>query len=96
MSLKKRPTGGEQPSALGALKLRVPFVHSKIEIPDILQGAILCVVPLSITALMTSVLGIPFEIRLPLYCSITYFIWCTRILVIPLLLAGLPLGFLCI
>ena len=62
MSLKKRPTGGEQPSALGALHLRVPFVHYKIEIPDILQGAILCVVPLSITALMTSVLGIPFEI----------------------------------
>ncbi|WP_323753314.1 hypothetical protein [Marinobacter sp.] len=62
MSLQKRPTGGEQPSALGALKLRVPFVHYKLELPDILQGAILCVVPLSITALMTSVLGIPFEI----------------------------------
>ncbi|MBZ0335605.1 hypothetical protein MARI_25390 [Marinobacter sp. JH2] len=62
MSLQKRPTGGEQPSTLGALKLRVPFVHYKLEIPDILQGAILCVVPLSITALMTSVLGIPFEI----------------------------------
>lgn len=62
MSLQKRQTGGEQPSALGALKFRVPFVHYKIEIPDILQGAILCVVPLSITALMTSVLGIPFEI----------------------------------
>jgi len=62
MSVQKRPTGGEQPSALGALKLRVPFVHYKLEIPDILQGAILCVVPLSITALMTSVLGIPFEI----------------------------------
>ena len=62
MSLKKRPTGGEQPSALGVLNFRVPFVHYKIEIPDILQGAILCVVPLSITALMTSVLGIPFEI----------------------------------
>ena len=62
MSLKKRSTGGEQPSALGALNLRVPFVHYKIEVPDILQGAILCVVPLSITALMTSVLGIPFEI----------------------------------
>jgi hypothetical protein len=62
MSLHKRPTGGEQPSTLGALKFRIPFVHYKVEIPDILQGAILCVVPLSITALMTSVLGIPFEI----------------------------------
>ncbi|PSL16187.1 hypothetical protein CLV44_102110 [Marinobacterium halophilum] len=62
MSLKKRPTGAEQPSMLGALKLRLPFVHYKIEIPDVLQGAILCVVPLGITALMTNVLGIPFEI----------------------------------
>ncbi|HLV77328.1 MAG TPA: hypothetical protein VKY53_05330 [Marinobacter sp.] len=62
MSSQKRPTGAEQPSALGVLKLRVPFVHYNIEIPDMLQGAILCVVPLSITALMTSVLGIPFEI----------------------------------
>lgn len=62
MSLQKRPTGAEQPSMLGALKLRVPFVHYRLEIPDILQGAILCVVPLSITALMTSLLGIPFEI----------------------------------
>lgn len=62
MSLQKRPTGGEQPSMLGNLKLRLPFIHYKLEIPDILQGAILCVVPLSITTLMTSVLGIPFEI----------------------------------
>lgn len=62
MSLKKRPTGAEQPSMLGALKFRVPLVHYKLEIPDILQGVILCVVPLGITALMTDTLGIPFEI----------------------------------
>src|SRR5699024_9375736 len=55
MSLQKRPTGGEQPSMLGNLKLRLPFIHYKLELPDILQGAILCVVPLSITTLMTSV-----------------------------------------
>lgn len=62
MSLRKRADGGEQPSTLGFLKLRIPFVHYKLELPDILQGAILCVVPLSISGLMTSVLGIPFEI----------------------------------
>jgi len=62
MSIKKRAYGGEQPSMLGALKLRLPFVHYKLEVPDILQGAILCVVPLGITAVMTQVLGIPFEI----------------------------------
>lgn len=62
MSLRKRADGGEQPSTLGFLKLRIPFVHYKLELPDILQGAILCVVPLSISGLMTSVLGIPFEV----------------------------------
>ncbi|WP_220359362.1 hypothetical protein [Alkalilimnicola ehrlichii] len=62
MSLKHRQSGAEQPYMLGPLKLRVPFVHYKIELPDILQGVILCVVPLGVTALMTQVLGIPFEI----------------------------------
>lgn len=62
MSLKQRPDGAEQPSMLGALKLRIPLVHYKLEIPDILQGVILCVVPLGITALMTDILGIPFEV----------------------------------
>lgn len=62
MSLPQREHGAEQPSALGKLKLRLPFIHYRLEIPDMLQGAILCVVPLSITAIMTSVLGIPFEI----------------------------------
>lgn len=62
MSLKKRPAGAEQPSMFGALKFRVPVLHYKLEVPDILQGAILCVVPLGITTLMTQTLGIPFEI----------------------------------
>lgn len=62
MRTLKRADGAEQPSMLGNLKLRLPFIHYKLEIPDILQGAILCVVPLGITALMTQTLGIPFEI----------------------------------
>lgn len=62
MSLQKRPDGAEQPSTLGGLKFRIPLVHYKLEIPDILQGMILCVVPLGITALMTQTLGIPFEV----------------------------------
>lgn len=62
MAIKEREYGAEQPSMLGKLKLRLPGVHYKIEMPDILQGMILCVVPLSITAVMTQVLGIPFEV----------------------------------
>lgn len=61
---KQRKDGGEQPSMLGPLKLRLPFIHYKMEFPDWLQGAILCVVPMGITAVMMDVLGIPFEIAI--------------------------------
>ncbi|MBO8171233.1 MAG: hypothetical protein H0Z33_04980 [Bacillaceae bacterium] len=61
---KEREYGAEQPSALGLLKLRLPFIHYGIEIPDWIQGAILCVVPMGITAVMMDVLGIPFELAI--------------------------------
>ncbi len=61
---KRRNEGAEQPSMLGPLKLRLPFVHYKIELPDWIQGAILCVVPMGVTAIMMDVLGIPFEIAI--------------------------------
>ncbi|MCJ8499604.1 hypothetical protein [Desulfatitalea alkaliphila] len=57
-----REFGAEQPSSAGALKLRLPFVHYRIEYQDFIQGAILSCVPLGITAAMTGVLGIPIEI----------------------------------
>ncbi|MBM7649662.1 hypothetical protein JOC78_002636 [Bacillus ectoiniformans] len=61
---RKRNDGGEQPSMLGALKFRLPFVHYKLEYPDWIQGAILCVVPMGITTVMMDVLGIPFELAI--------------------------------
>ena len=61
---KKRNNGSEHPSMLGPLKLRLPFIHYKFEYPDWIQGAILCVVPMGITAVMMDVLGIPFELAI--------------------------------
>lgn len=61
---KKRKDGDEQASSLGVFKFRLPFVHYKIEYPDWIQGAILCVVPMGITAVMMDVLGIPFELAI--------------------------------
>lgn len=62
---KNRQHGKEQPYMLGPLKVRLPFVHYKFfEYPDWIQGAILCVVPMSITAVMMDVLGIPFELAI--------------------------------
>ncbi|MBS4021609.1 MAG: hypothetical protein KGZ79_04210 [Dethiobacter sp.] len=60
----KRPYGAEQPYTGGKLKFRIPFIHYPFEFPDAVQGAILCVVPMGITAAMTEVLGIPFEIAI--------------------------------
>lgn len=62
MSIKKRADGAEQPYTGGVFRVRLPFIHYKLELPDIMQGVILCVVPLGITSLMTQVLGIPFEL----------------------------------
>lgn len=61
---KNRRDGSEQPSSAGPLRLRLPFLHYKLELPDWIQGAILSVVPMSITAIMLDVLGIPFEIAI--------------------------------
>ncbi len=54
--------GQELPYAGGPLKLRIPFVHYRIEYQDFIQGAILSCVPLGITAAMVKVLGIPIEV----------------------------------
>ncbi len=54
--------GQELPSAGGILKLRIPFVHYRIEYQDFIQGAILSCVPLGITAAMVKILGIPIEV----------------------------------
>jgi hypothetical protein len=55
-------TAKELPYAGGPLKLRIPFVHYRIEYQDFIQGAILSCVPLGITAAMVKVLDIPIEV----------------------------------
>ncbi|MEA2108216.1 MAG: hypothetical protein U9P07_02190 [Pseudomonadota bacterium] len=52
----------EQPYIGGVLKLRLPFIHYRVEYQDFIQGAILSCVPLGITAAMTKFLGIPIEV----------------------------------
>ena len=60
--------GQELPYAGGALKLRIPFIHYRIEYQDFIQGAILSCVPLGITAAMVKVLGIPIEVAVLMVC----------------------------
>lgn len=49
-------------STAGRLQLRLPFIHYRIEYQDFIQGAILCCVPLGITAAMVNILGMPLEV----------------------------------
>jgi len=60
--------GKELPYAGGPLKLRIPFVHYRIEYQDFIQGAILSCVPLGITAAMVKILGIPIEVAVLMVC----------------------------
>ncbi|WP_258000466.1 hypothetical protein [Bacillus sp. Marseille-P3661] len=71
---KKREYGKEQPYAMGPLKLRLPFIHYKFEYPDFIQGALLCIIPMSGATIMEQVLGIPFEISV-LMLAITNFLF---------------------
>ncbi len=57
-----REYGKEQPFTGGPLKIRVPFVHYRVEYQDFIQGVILSCVPLGITAAMVKFLGIPIEV----------------------------------
>ena len=49
---------------LGPFKVRLPFIHYKIELPDYLQGLLMCAVDLAAIPLMTELLGMPFEVAL--------------------------------
>jgi hypothetical protein len=59
---KNRAYGAESPYfALGPFKLRLPFLHYRFELPDYLQGLLMCAVDLAAIPLMVELLGMPFE-----------------------------------
>ncbi|MEB0141434.1 hypothetical protein QN363_20685, partial [Undibacterium sp. CCC2.1] len=49
---------------LGPFKVRLPFIHYNFEMPDYLQGLLMCAVDLAAIPLMTELLGMPFEVAL--------------------------------
>lgn len=61
--MKKRIDGEEQPYfKLGLFKLRLPFVHYKIESSEGIQGILMCATCLGAIPMLTEGLGIPFEL----------------------------------
>ena len=60
-----RIDGQEQPHIkMGIFKLRIPFVHFKPEIPELLQGFLLIAIPMSSITAHQEMLGIPFELAI--------------------------------
>lgn len=64
-SWKQRVDGEESPyTPVGPFKLRLPFIHYRFEVPDYLQGLLMCAVDLAAIPLMAELLGMPFEAAL--------------------------------
>lgn len=62
MSFYKRQDGEEQPHwAVGSMKIRIPFLHYRIEKAEFFQGLVLFTAGLSMVEIMTSFMGISFS-----------------------------------
>ncbi|CAM4336543.1 solute carrier family 23 protein [Lacicoccus alkaliphilus] len=62
MSFYKRKNGEEQPYwPLGSMKIRLPFLHYRIEKAEFFQGLVLFTAGLSMVEIMTSFMGISFS-----------------------------------
>jgi len=63
--LKKRKNGAETPYiSMGVFKIRIPFIHYPFELPDYIQGLLMCSVDLAAIPLMVELLNMPFEVAL--------------------------------
>ncbi|MDF2545326.1 MAG: hypothetical protein K0R93_224 [Anaerosolibacter sp.] len=60
-----REYGKEQPYiSLGLFKLRLPFIHYRWELPEIIQGILLVAVPMGAIPVVQETLGCSFEVAL--------------------------------
>ncbi|PKH08024.1 solute carrier family 23 protein [Moritella sp. Urea-trap-13] len=65
MQLKHRTHGHEQPYwPAGPFKIRLPFVHYRWEMPEMVQGFFMFVVGLAMIPLLETYLGMPYEAAL--------------------------------
>lgn len=61
----KREFGKPQPFIpFGPFQFRLPFIHYRFELPDFIQGLLMCAVCLGIIPVLQEYLGMPFEIAI--------------------------------
>lgn len=69
MLRRKRTDGEEQPYwPLGPFKVRLPFLHYRLEYPEFIQGLVMFVAGLSMIPVLESSLGVPFDVALAFVC----------------------------
>ena len=65
MGYKKREHGKEQPHIpFGIFKIRLPFIHYKLEKAEFIQAFIMFVVSVSIIPILQQSLGLPYEVAM--------------------------------
>lgn len=85
MSLYKRADGEEQPSwPLGPFRIRLPLIHYRLEIPEIIQGFIMFIVGLGLIPLLQEYMGLPFDIALAYAVMFQVFMLVALILGVPM------------
>lgn len=63
--VRKREEGEVQPYIpLGPFQLRLPIMHYRLEIPDYIQGLLMCAVCLGAIPMLQEYLGMPFDVAL--------------------------------
>lgn len=61
----KRKFGEKQPYIpMGPFHFRLPFIHYRFELPDYIQGLLMCAVCLGIIPVLQEYLGMPFEVAI--------------------------------
>lgn len=61
----KRKFGEKQPYIpMGPFHFRLPFIHYRFELPDYIQGLLMCAVCLGVIPMLQEYLGMPFEIAI--------------------------------
>lgn len=63
----------------GPFKIRLPFVHYRFEVPEYLQGLLMCAVCLSAISILQQDLGMPYHIALAIVV-LNGILYCTHVL----------------
>lgn len=88
---KNRTEGQEAPYIpFGPFKIRLPFIHYRFEWPDYIQGLLMCAVDLAAIPLLTTLLGMPFEVALAIVVLNGLFYLTHHLLGDPCVRVGLP------